>query len=390
MINPYKDVDWGKARHVHSMSHMHGDRSCSSMVEDGYEHIAISNYWPSKPLAYQYELAENASYVPFPYVPKGISTSPNAEQHNMYNIVGNQKNGDFHINSLGSTFESGRAQEKPEQYKEPYGVSNTWQYAFDEILKKLVCADGGGITLNHPNWYSSQYPGNKLSWDQLIKFLDYDPRVLGVEFFNHSSDKENRGVGWALDVWDNLLLTGRRVWGFCVTDHPNDNERPYRGRNVLLIDNDKFLAEANDPEARKVGAECLRAYREGRFYGKLYNTDLMFSMLKCENNVLTVKTNGADTISVIVDGKSETFNASEITYTVPKSAIYVRAEARKSGKVVSNYSGEESTVTDAIFSNPFMLDPQEDPPVNPPIEPPTPSPDEPEVKRISFSKMMWY
>lgn len=336
MINPYEGVNWGTFQHIQSTSHMHHDRSFVSMAEDGFRHLPISNYYPSKP----YDMTKlNTS--DFHRLPEGCIISPNAEHHN--SIVGNRRNGDFHFNSLGSTWESGRPKE--EGYEGQYGVNDKWENAFDSILANLIYKDGGGITINHPNWYS--YVENKLTLAQIQNFLDYDKRVLGIEILNAPvTDTE---MGWALDVWDALLKTGRRVWGFCVTDHPKEEERPYQGRNVLLVN--EFTEE-----------ECLKAYREGRFYGKTFNTELRFEEIKFENNVLTVRTNNATAITVVVDGKTETFKGTEVTYTVPIDAVYVRAEART------------DTEYDYIFTNPFMLDPS--------VEPTT--------KRRTINKMMWF
>ena len=365
MINPYKGVDWGKVKHVHSASHMHHDMLVKYMQDDGYEHVAISNYYPSRPILDYETIVDPAWGDSIDTLPQGMVGSPNAEHHN--SIVGNRRNSDFHFNGLGSTWESGKG-----RYEEPVGVyDKTWQTAFNLILAELKVPDGGGITINHPNWYSNEK--NKLTQDQIEQFLQYDSRVLGVEIFNAPVEEK---LGWAIDVWDNLLKKGIRAWGFCVTDHPNP--RPCQGRNVLLVDRDKFAAEANSVETRGVGAECLKAYREGRFYGKIFNTPLQFEEIKFEDNIFTVKTNNATKIIVVVDGVPEEFNSKEISYAVPKGATYVRAQACT------------DTPYDYVYTNPIMLDPQEDPPVNPPIEPPTPSPDEPELKKISFSKMMWY
>lgn len=324
MINPYKGVNWGTFQYIQSTTHMHHDRSFISMAEDGFKHLAISNYYPSKP--YDMNLLNTSE---FHTLPEGCMISPNAEHHN--SIVNGQNYGSFHFNSLGSTWESGRA--KVEGDNGPYGVQKDWKIAFKGILDALVFKDGGGITLNHPTWTG-------LSFTDAIQFLDYDDqRVLGIEIFNAPVTDS---TAWALELWDDLLKTGRRVWGFCVTDHPKEEERPFQGRSVLLVDN--FTEE-----------ECLKAYREGRFYGKIYNSDLRFTELSYTNGIVAAKTNNATSMKVIVDGVETVVNASEVTYTVPGGATYVRVEAH--------------TDSDSIFSNPFILKPR---------------------RKRGMNKLMWY
>lgn len=324
MINPYEGVNWGTFQHIQSTTHMHHDAACSMMQEDGFKHLAISNYYPSKPVL-DYKNIVNPKWANPDVLPDGMIGSPNAEHHNSF--VDGQQYGGFHFNSLGSTWESGQ-----EEGKTPIGVQKDWRIAFRGILDTLKYKDGGGITINHPPWTG-------LSLAHAIRFLDYDERVLGIEIFNAPVTDPN---AWALDFWDELLKTGRRVWGFCVTDHPNKDERPFQGRSVLIVD--KFTEE-----------ECLKAYREGRFYGKIYNTDLRFTELKYSDGKVTAKTNNATSMKVIVDGEETVVNASEVTYTVPDDATYVRIEAHTDG--------------DSIFSNPFILKPR---------------------KKRGMNKLMWY
>lgn len=324
MINPYDGVNWGTFQHIQSTTHMHHDEDFKYMAEDGFRHLAISNYYPSKP--YDMNLLNTSE---FHTLPEGCKISPNAEHHNSF--VDGQQYGGFHFNSLGSTWESGRAKKSADD-PGPFGVQMDWRAAFQCILGNLKYEDGGGITINHPTWTG-------LSLDHAKRFLDFDERVLGIEIFNAPVTDPN---AWALDFWDELLKTGRRVWGFCVTDHPNENERPFQGRSVLLVDN--FTEE-----------ECLRAYREGRFYGKIYNTDLRFTELKYSDGKVTAKTNNATSMKVIVDGVETVVNASEVTYTVPGGATYVRVEAH--------------TDSDSIFSNPFILKPR---------------------RKRGLNKLMWY
>ena len=121
----------------------------------------------------------------------------------------------------------------------------------------LLLPDGGGLTLNHPTGKRDDY----------LPMLDFDPRVLGVEVWNQltSGFGSERGFyetgGTPPDhfyrLWDEILATGRRCWGFFVKDHNTYG----RGRNILLVP----PLEGLNPTDREVAA--LRAYRQGTFFG---------------------------------------------------------------------------------------------------------------------------
>jgi hypothetical protein len=121
----------------------------------------------------------------------------------------------------------------------------------------LLHPDGGGITLNHPTGKRDDY----------LPMLDFDPRVLGIEVWNQLTSGFGSERGFYetgamppdhfYRLWDEILATGRRCWGFFVKDHNTYG----RGRNVLLVP----PLDGLDPAAREAAA--LRAYRRGAFFG---------------------------------------------------------------------------------------------------------------------------
>lgn len=119
----------------------------------------------------------------------------------------------------------------------------------------LKYPDGGGITLNHPSSGVSVY----------TPMLDYDPRVLGIEVWNqHMGFGEGSERDGTLNLhfyrlWDDLLRTGRRCWGFFVKDHLTYR----RGRNVLLV------PPGDGKSADEREAAALGAYRTGTFFGSV-------------------------------------------------------------------------------------------------------------------------
>lgn len=329
MINPYQNVDWNNITKIPSISHCHvaWDSIYSQaeqqlffdrVVAGGIRHFAISNYYPSDP---DYPLSDR-----YQNIPADAIASPNAEQH------GFARWGAMHLNSLGSFFSSGSPRDRIDNTwvpRQPVGVNGaTWQSILPQIFADLQYADGGGVTINHPAW-------SNLTEDVILEMLDFDERVLGLEIYNQSSERQNQ-TGWAITLWDTVLSTGRKCWGFCTPDH--DAEQgiiPWLGRNILLT-----------TDVTEHG--CLKAYRDGAFYSQLNNTNLCFSNIGIQDNLFTVMAENADTVTVIIDGESTVFQGNSASVSVPPGSVYVRAEAQSTDdRIFSNaitlreYSGEE-------------------------------------------------
>ena len=212
----------------------------------------------------------------------------------------------------------------------------TWQEQYDDTFANLKYPDGGGITINHPMYYPTQ------NMATIFEMLDYDERVLGVEMFNGDDGMFNPGEGQDkiydtryIDVWDTILATGRRCWGFSVIDWYNPNHK--KGSNMLVTP--EFTEEA-----------CLKAYRNGEFYMQVKDTGLRFTDIKYENGVVDVTVN-KDAIIVFVtqDGDVKTVSGRSAFYVPTEDDIYVRVE-------VADAADTEA----CIFSNPFMFKTREE------------------------------
>lgn len=321
MINPYSNVDWSTYSQIITTTHDHViDTNVSTTTKQHFDNLynggvrcfAISNYYPSAPMYPLSDYAEDIGGT----VPADIIEVPNAEQHNIavYGLTGNS----IHINSLGSMFSSGSA-----RGESPVGFAGgRVEDLIKQVTAQLLYADGGGLTINHPTW---TYDRNLFSMDILKHILDIDDRVLGIEIFNTST--------WDVALWDEILVSGRRCWGFAVPDHFHKSHGTWYGRNVLVV-----------PELTQ--HECLRAFRNGNMYCKYANTDLKFTGITLNGGTLTATTNEPATIKFVGDGIviSETSNVTSASVSTNGLIQYVRIEAE--------------TATDRILSQPIMFNVQ--------------------------------
>lgn len=313
MINPYSGVAWETVARVMSCSHEHSEDQAqfNRLTEtSGLQHIAISNYYPSAPV---YPLSAKFDYG----IPANAISCPNAEHHNL-SIKGTPLPR-LHLNGLGSFFSSGSPRGET-----PLGCQGVDALTIvSAICNDLQFSDGGGVTINHPYW-------SNLSIDNIEYILDYDDRVLGLEIFNSFIENAEIGESMAgnIEKWDAVLSTGRRCWGFCVADHQGQQFPDWMGRNILLVD------EATEHK-------CLQAYRKGAFYGQLKNSDLKFINISFNNRELSVQTENAEMIKVVIDGIATELSGNSVSVSVPKSATYVRAEGHSED--------------DIIFTNPIIL-----------------------------------
>jgi len=380
-LNPYQSTHWDTVIRIPSATHMH--LTSQEEMDDGYRyglrHFPISNYYPSAPfqadtrlsdfklrqtwptkrdgasidppihwnkmITWQDELEESSrsslpfveSALVFPQVPKDVILSHNAEHHGFTNA-------DCHICSPGSSFASGtfdvHGRYRLDKHGFAVGFGDTWQKGFAGMIDALDYPNGGGITICHPTWFS------KLPDSLVFEMLDLDERVLGIEIYNDfsanrdwfaDSDYEapaESEPGFSLNLWDRILATGRRCWGFCVPDHSVGKGRNWNGRNVLLAS--RFTEE-----------ECLRAYRDGSFYGCLKDNGLTVTHLRATETEISVETNGAAEITFITnEGIAKTVTGTTGSYEIPMKngnpkVIYTRIE-------VADESGER------LFLQPVM------------------------------------
>ena len=363
--NPYRNIDWKHQIRVTGCSHLHctTPEEFTAAVNSGLEFATFSNYYPSAPcypiaairentfklgqpsyildgkvmrerLDYRRlyaEWGEDPSQLPasegellFPPAPEGFMEAPNAEHHlfSDYNVY-------LHVTCPGSFFASGNCDRNRQSVLARHGIHvgthMPWRKAFDAMIDALMIPDGGGIVINHPHW-------SHLPHRFLCEMLDHDPRVLGLEVINTDCGPDMTAA--AESQWDEVLGTGRQCYGFCVQDHQHGEQ--LLGRCVLL------------PEER-TAESCLRAYRQGRFYGAVKGRGLDFESVEFDGRTLRARCD-KEAIMLLLSRRGvlvELWTGRELLYTVPDADrgkdVFLRVTA------MNKESGEK------LFTQPFML-----------------------------------
>lgn len=368
---PYKGLDWSKVQRVKTTSHGHctSQKMLDTYLKRGFGLMTMSNYYPSAPYVPASKMTKNyylfhhehpvmlkgkltrgpfdwnkiveenkdkidpalAKNLPFKEgaklfkpLPKDVLEAPNAEHHG-FRLDNGKWAANLHMCAPGSAYASGTFDAR-NRYKtcSPggyyYGSGEKWRIAVDRMIAGLVYPDGGGVTINHPTW-------TKLNHQLLLDILDHDPRVLGIEVLEGGRNSE--------DYWDRALSTGRQCFGVFVPDWSLHKE--IFGVNVLCV------------EERSVHA-CLKAYREGNFYGAAHGLDeLAFTQLSFNGKKVVAKTDKPAVFEVITArGVAKKVEGCEVAWTV---------DGKKAGADV--YARIRATAADGcgevLYSQPFML-----------------------------------
>ena len=363
---PYAGVDWTNALQIRTTTHGHADNQnmINAYLKRGFEFLTISNYYPSAPrfplndvhegdfrVKHDFPVMVNGKRTEGPFdwnaivsewkdelpeeqkkqlpftrgkklfkpLPPGILEAPNAEHHYFLDDSAKKRLWGLHICSPGSMFASGTFDRHDRFLSNKkgwcYGSGEPWRIAVDRMLAGLVDPMGGGVTINHPTY-------SKMDYDFPLQMLDHDPRVLGMEVIN--------GKYFSEDYWDHALRTGRQCYGFFVPDWSL-----WRGCNVLLV------------KERTVEA-CLRAYREGNFYGALHGGKVKFTNISFDGRKLEATTDAPVRFELIsAKGKISETTGTGLSFKVPASAqshVYFRIKA-----LATDNSGE------ILYSQPFMV-----------------------------------
>ena len=371
---PYAGLDWSKVIRVKTTSHGHCPRQSflDAYLKRGFGLLTISNYYPSAPYvplekmtvnyyrvhhahpvtvkgkrtegpfdwnkiieAWKDKLDEKAAKG-FPFreggkmfkpLPEGVLEAPNAEHHGF--LLENGRGAGVHMCCPGSAFASGTFDAhdvyKTHSHGYHFGTGEFWGTAVDRMIAGFIFPDGGGVTINHPSF-------SRLDRELLLKFLDWDPRVLGIEVIEDSGHNSE-------NYWDWTLSTGRQCFGFFVPDWHVQNK--VFGVNVLCVQEKTLHA-------------CLKAYREGNFYGALNGLDeLAFTRILFDGKTVTAATDKPARFEVITArGVVKEEKGTEVSWTVDEDRPWkgVRTHIFARVKAYALDGSEE-----VLFSQPFMF-----------------------------------
>ncbi|MGL5151444.1 MAG: hypothetical protein ACRC7N_12830 [Clostridium sp.] len=144
-------------------------------------------------------------------------------------------------------------------YSDDNEESKTHQEIFDDVIEQ-----GGINIICHPHIYNDDYwPYNKL-----MELNGY----TGIEIFNNNVKMDNSGHSIATDIWDKLLSSGKKVWGF-ANDDMHVFSRVGGGYNITLVDS-------------KSKEDILNALRRGSFYA---TSGLILDNIKIDNNIISLE-----------------------------------------------------------------------------------------------------
>lgn len=312
--NPYNKVDWSKSIKIQggTHNHMYEQWHIDNAYNNGMRHIGAHPHY-GKPL--------------YPLSDYGMSVPEDALEFAMAEHYGGTDYSN-HLQAIGCTLAS-------DESAPHSGFEGTWKEFFDAVRHNLQYPTGGGVVVNHPG--GDDLPLYQPGLQRIREMHDYAPDIfLGVEFRNDSRGKTYtyppQNNPWMLNYWDALLSEGRRVWGFAGADYEVRRLEPYpnwEGRSVLLVNS-------------KTNEECLKAYRDGRFYVALLDEGFEFIDINSYDNVVNVTLNQKGNLKfVTAKRRIEISSVTSASIAINPDDVYVRIEAIKDNEI--------------LFSQPIMV-----------------------------------
>ena len=168
-----------------------------------------------------------------------------------------------------------------------------------QAVVDAIRGDGGIAIPAHPNWDRAFD-----HWPQadLRRISGY----AGLEIYNGLVE-QHPGSGYATDRWDQLLSTGRRVWGYAN----DDAHRPWevaKGWTVAQVDEET-------PEA------VVEALAAGRCYA---SSGVSVTAIETDGGAIHISTENADTITLRSDHGvvQQVETGPDATFRVPRQLVH--------------------------------------------------------------------
>lgn len=290
-INDYKinnPYDFSKSKRILTQLHTHTDKSdgkdntqqlINKYSDMGYQSLAITDH--------------NIINWPWPNIPNNMIPIEGQEITQGYRNITESINdyylriansGNWHITSLFNDF-------------------STTNFNNPQIWINDINNKNGLSVIAHPH-----YTGQTLN--DLKILVNY----TGIEIFNKKVHLLSN-KGYALDIWDGLLSSGRKnTWGFSVDDYHGDSNGLGYGKIIILSDNFNEESIKNN-------------IKNSNFYSIVGNNNLFFENISVSGAILTVTTNIPSDIKFIGNNgvilKLVTAQ-SEVSYHIVGNENYIR------------------------------------------------------------------
>jgi hypothetical protein len=173
----------------------------------------------------------------------------------------------------------------------------------------LIADWGGSAIVAHPYWS-----------DLNVKDLDNLEGALGIEVFNTTCEYEI-GRGHSSVHWDDLLVMGKRLFGFAVDDT--------HGRTRQYQPEDYCKAWISVKASALTAEEIMKGIREGMFYS---SNGPSIKEILVEGDEIFVKSSAARSIAFIsntalgIMHTAEGDSIEDASYALEGREIYVRVE----------------------------------------------------------------
>ncbi len=303
IINPY---DFSKTKRILTQLHCHTNLSDGSYITQqliekysslGYNALAVTDHnlinWPWQ------DISNNMTPIMGQEITQGYrSNSESIEQY----YLRTTSNKYWHVTSYFNDYLANN-----------YSNVQTW---INEINNR-----NGLANIAHPNW-------SGLTLNDLKTINGY----TGIEIYNRKCDLL-AGKGYALDLWDGLLSSGRKTtWGFAVDDYHGDSNGLGYGKIIIIADG------SNEQDLKA-------AIKKGNFYSIVGPDNILsFQSISVNNSTLSVTTNIPSSIRFIGNNGQllkSVNNQSNADYNINGSENYIRIEA--------------NTGNNTIYSNPISI-----------------------------------
>jgi len=315
LYNPYEGVDWETVEHYQSVTHAHPRTGANleSAAAQGVRHLATTeyDYW-------SYPFTE--FYDP---VPPGLIQMPNTERGGFFGVPTSW----IHISTPGSLLRPDQTGAVMTGHNVPWihdpAGDGHWKSLTDAAVAAPWHENYVMLQINHPMRRTAPDVADPVAMARWMnEFYDYAPEHNKLlEIYNDSTNNPSRTGAWAVEMWQESIKTGRRIFAVMSPDH-TIRAGAFRGRNYVLL------------PGQSSPTDFAEAYFKGQFYCALEDTSLKFKSIIASGGEVSVEAEGSSVIRFITDDGLLLDTTSAIaSVQVPEGAVFIRIEIESSDNV---------------------------------------------------------